>query len=129
MRVWDLTIGVSILKIEHPSTNKLYRILFAATLSTDEKRLLSASLDGSIAIWKVKRRGLVRVLDHQLSYVKQIALSRNCKIAVTGASDRVIRIWDLHSGRQTNFYRGHKNAISGLSITSDWAYMASACLE
>lgn len=40
------------------------------------------------------------------------------KFAVSGSSDKSIRIWDLQNGQCLNVFEGHHNKISALAIST-----------
>ena len=50
---------------------------------------------------------------------KCCALSRSGKRAVTGSSDKTIRVWELETGKEVLKMEGHTGAVSGVALSHD----------
>jgi WD40 repeat protein len=62
----------------------------------DGRRLYAAS-DGGLAVWSVPDGVRLRALPHPAA-VTGVAVSRDSSRVLTGASDRMLRVWDCESG-------------------------------
>lgn len=58
-------------------------------------------------------------------YVNAIAFSPDGKRCATGGNDRVIKLWDVETGKLLKTLRGHKRAVSALQFSQDGAYLFS----
>lgn len=65
----------------------------------DSLTLISTSDDCSIRRWDVKSDTELQMIE-ELSKVKSAAIVPGGKRIISGLSDRMLRIWDLDSGRQ-----------------------------
>lgn len=72
------------------------------------------------AQWK-----LSRVISGHLGWVRAIAVDPENKYFVTGAGDRMIKIWDLASGELKLSLTGHISTVRGLAISSRHPYLFS----
>ncbi|OMJ74070.1 hypothetical protein SteCoe_27089 [Stentor coeruleus] len=59
------------------------------------------------------------------SLVKCVALSRNCEFAVSGSSEKIIRIWDIKQNIQSNILTGHSYGILCVGITNNMKIIIS----
>ncbi|KAI8921856.1 WD40-repeat-containing domain protein [Powellomyces hirtus] len=72
------------------------------------------------APWK-----LMRVISGHLGWVRSIAVDPGNEWFVTGAGDRVIKIWDLASGTLKLTLTGHISAVRGLAVSPRHPYLFS----
>ncbi|KAF8596695.1 WD40 repeat-like protein [Ceratobasidium sp. AG-I] len=73
------------------------------------------------APWK-----LVRVISGHLGWVRSVAVEPGNKWFVTGAGDRVIKVWDLASGELKLSLTGHISTVRGLAVSPRHPYLFSA---
>ncbi|KTW31906.1 uncharacterized protein T551_01167 [Pneumocystis jirovecii RU7] len=75
------------------------------------------------APWK-----LMRVISGHFGWVRAVAVEPGNQWFVTGAGDRVIKIWDLASGTLKLSLTGHISTVRGLAVSSRHPYLFS-CAE
>lgn len=68
---------------------------------------------------------LSRVISGHLGWVRAVAVDPDNKYFVTGAGDRMIKIWDLASGELKLSLTGHISTVRGLAISSRHPYLFS----
>ncbi|QRV95768.1 pre-mRNA-splicing factor PRP46 [Ceratobasidium sp. AG-Ba] len=73
------------------------------------------------APWK-----LVRVISGHLGWVRSVSVEPGNKWFVTGAGDRVIKVWDLASGELRLSLTGHISTVRGLAVSPRHPYLFSA---
>lgn len=66
----------------------------------DGKWLASGSMDGAVAIWDVKTRGLVRRLVAGKDKIYGMSVSPNGRFIVTGTISGVVTVWDVPTSQQ-----------------------------
>ncbi|XP_033631650.1 pleiotropic regulator 1-like [Asterias rubens] len=71
---------------------------------------------------------LYRVISGHIGWVRSIAVEPGNQWFVTGSSDRVIKIWDLASGKLKLSLTGHISAVRGLAVSKRQPYLFS-CSE
>ncbi|KAH8830539.1 WD40 repeat-like protein [Flagelloscypha sp. PMI_526] len=84
-------------QISHPTavqTSLLSNALFAR-FDSSGRYLAAGRYDGSVAIWDVELKAVVRWLDGHVKAVTSIDWSRNSKYIMTASKDWNIIIWDL----------------------------------
>ena len=73
------------------------------------------------APWK-----LYRVISGHTGWVRSVAVEPGNEWFCTGAADRVIKIWDLASGKLKLSLTGHVSTVRGLAVSSRHPYLFSA---
>src|SRR5690606_28187332 len=58
--------------------------------------------------------------------VYSVALAKDGKVAITGAADGVVRVWDLPQGTLRFALRSHTHRIYSLALSDDGRYALSA---
>jgi pleiotropic regulator 1 len=72
------------------------------------------------APWK-----LARVISGHLGWVRSVAVEPGNQWFVTGAGDRVIKVWDLASGDLKLSLTGHISTVRGLAVSPRHPYLFS----
>ncbi|MEU4623527.1 caspase family protein [Actinoplanes sp. NPDC023801] len=67
----------------------------------DGATLITTGRDNLIRVWDVTSRRLRHTFSGHTGTVAQFAVGVNGSMLATAASDRAIRLWNLHDGRQT----------------------------
>ncbi|XP_034253614.1 pleiotropic regulator 1 [Thrips palmi] len=68
---------------------------------------------------------LYRVISGHLGWVRCVAVEPGNEWFATGSNDRVIKIWDLASGRLKVSLTGHISNVRGLAVSSRHPYLFS----
>ncbi|KAH7102449.1 WD40 repeat-like protein [Auriculariales sp. MPI-PUGE-AT-0066] len=71
---------------------------------------------------------LTRVISGHLGWVRSVAVEPGNQWFVTGAGDRVIKVWDLASGELKISLTGHISSVRGLAVSARHPYLFS-CAE
>ena len=72
------------------------------------------------APWK-----LYRVISGHMGWVRCVAVEPGNEWFATGAADRVIKIWDLASGKLKVSLTGHVSVVRGLAVSTRQPYLFS----
>jgi pleiotropic regulator 1 len=68
---------------------------------------------------------LCRVISGHLGWVRCVAVEPGNEWFVTGAADRVIKVWDLASGTLKVSLTGHISTVRGLAVSPRHPYLFS----
>lgn len=101
-------------------------IVNALAVTTDGKRLVSASQDHKLKVWALESGIKETTLYGHTSAVTAVVITPDNKQVVSADSDGVIYVWDIDSGRQVRYWTGHQGRITALAISADGSILASA---
>ncbi|QDU08123.1 SUMF1/EgtB/PvdO family nonheme iron enzyme [Gimesia aquarii] len=68
---------------------------------------------------------LIRTFSGHLQSISCVAMTHDGKHAVSGARDRLLKIWDLSTGRPLHTLKGHSRAVFCVAVTPDAKYVVS----
>jgi serine/threonine protein kinase len=71
--------------------------------------------------------GKVRVLTGHQGRVTSVVFLGDGRRALSGASDKTVRLWDLDSGTELRSFVGHADEVTCIAIAPDGKHFASAC--
>lgn len=101
-------------------TSKLSSPLTSTALLTQTKKISTMPKPKWHPPWK-----LHRVISGHLGWVRCVTVEPNNEWFATGAADRVIKIWDLASGKLKLSLTGHVSTVRGLVVSPRHPYLFS----
>lgn len=126
MRLWDVETGGEVRQFRNDGTNWG----FGVALSHDGKQALSGNAVG-ISLWDAETGAVLRrmEIDSSNKTVLTVAFAPDGKRAVSGGSDRVVRLWDLVSGTQIRALNGHLGRVMSVAFSPDGSQIVSCGLD
>lgn len=110
--------------------------------SSDDKTLISGSLDGKVRFWNAKTKardsffhglqGAIfghdkATLKGHKDHVLSIALSPDERTLASGSSDKTIHLWDVQKRKLITTLEGHTEGILTVAFSPDGLTLASGC--
>ncbi|XP_053845201.1 U3 small nucleolar RNA-interacting protein 2 [Vidua macroura] len=106
-------------------------------ISPDDRFIFSASKDGSLIKWEVDSGKRLCVVpggkkgteEQHMGHASQVlcmAISSDGKYLATGDRNKLIMIWDAATCKRLHIFRGHRDAVSGLSFRKGTHQLYSA---
>jgi WD40 repeat protein len=86
--------------------------------SSDGKRVVSASEDGSVVIWNIGTGQKVR-LERQDQSVNHAAFGPGDSLIVTASSDGTASVWDANELGRKGIFRGHSRSVTSAAFSPD----------
>ncbi|MFB7613965.1 TIR domain-containing protein [Kitasatospora sp. NPDC056181] len=118
VRIWDIATGRIETQLEGHH-DRVYAVAFAA----DGRWLTSASWDGDAVVWA---DGAVRHrLGGHVGRLWTAAVHPRRPLLATAGDDRVVRLWDPHTGHDLGRLRGHTGRILAVTFSPDGSLLAS----
>jgi hypothetical protein len=72
------------------------------------------------------KEGMVRVLSGHDGCIRGVVFLPDGRRALSGASDKTVRLWDLETGRELRRFRGHTEEVTWVALAPDGTRFASA---
>ena len=95
-------------------------------MSTDGKRVVSASWDNTIKVWDIlKGTEVLTISRKQGNAVTCIALSPDGSRVVIGDNAGQMDIWDITSGKKVMTFEGHDGWVSSIAFSPDGSRIVS----
>ena len=105
-----------------------YNNVESLQFTSDSKYILFSSINGNVALYDIEAKKEVQVFEHDQK-IYAAAISPNGKYVATGGSDRIVRIWDVETGKLAQTLIGHTDAIYGLAFSADGKFLASGSAD
>ncbi|MEM7119003.1 MAG: BTAD domain-containing putative transcriptional regulator [Chloroflexota bacterium] len=86
--------------------------IFDLVLLPDKKRLLSASLDGTLRLWSLATQETIRVYEGHENPVLTVAVSTNGRFSLSGDMMGTLICWEVETGRIINRWSGHEDSVT-----------------
>jgi WD40 repeat protein len=93
--------------------------------STDGKKLVSGSMDGTARIWNVSSGKTLHVLKEHEKRIRAVAFSPDGTRVVTGSQDRTLKLWNAQRGSLITILKGHQKKVQCAAFTPDGRYLLS----
>lgn len=115
VRFWDVQTKRELEPLPQTHVDAVYAVAF----SPDGKKLVTASSDGTAAIWEFPSRLLVRTLRGHKGGLYSAAFNRTGTQIITSSADRTARVWDVQTGRELAILTGHHRDIFSAAFSPD----------
>jgi WD40 repeat protein len=99
-----------------------------AAFSLDDKRLVTASMDGTVQVREVATRKTLFTLQHDDGVVG-VAYSPNGQWIATSSLDQTARLWDASTGAQVRVFNGHNAEVKDIAFSPDGTRLATASVD
>jgi WD40 repeat protein len=123
LRLWDLASGN---EMPREAMNKHNCV--ACALSPDGKIVASGD-SGSVTLWESATGKEVQVLRGYKGELSYLVFSADGRTLYTGSYDRMVRAWDVRSGRLLFEREGHTGWVWGVALSTDERHLASCGVD
>jgi WD40 repeat protein/class 3 adenylate cyclase len=104
-------------------------IIWNATFSPDDKRIATASADGTAIVWDATTGEQLLSLKSNDFEIESVAFSPDGKLLATGGDDNIARLWDANTGKELISLSGHSDIIVQVVFTPDGKRLASGSVD
>jgi WD40 repeat protein len=131
IRLWNVDSGKELRQF-----NSQQIFVLAIAFSPNGKGLASAGLDGSIQLWEVATGAPVRAFEGHDGPVASLAFSPDGKVLASAGGDKIargsdwggdkiVRLWDVATGKELRKGGGHHNTVSSAAFSADGRTIAT----
>jgi WD40 repeat protein len=101
----------------------------AIALSSDDKLLLSGSLDTTMRLWDMERSETVRTFRGHGREVSCVAFFLDGSRVLSGSTDKTLRVWNRATGESVAVMKGHNHDVTGCAVVPDGGTAVSSSLD
>jgi WD40 repeat protein len=122
--LWNTTDGTKLQTFANPTHEKMINWV---AFTPDGSMALTASHDEKfpLGVWDVATGNLVRRLETNKG-AASVAVSADGRFAISGGTDRKMRLWLLETGDLLHTFEGHTTSVWGIAFSPDGRVAASA---
>lgn len=121
IKIWDIATSTA-------RTIQARDAIFAISLSPDNTKIASVSIDGAVTIWDMATlRALQNLEGHTLPAIA-VAWSPDGKYIATGSLDLTVKIWK-QEGALAQTLRGHTDQVDSVAWSPDSTQLASSSAD
>ncbi|KAG2341470.1 WD40 repeat-like protein [Suillus weaverae] len=113
IKIWDANIGELLSTIKHDRT------VLSLAWTSDGKKLISASFDGSIRVFDTATWHRIAILEGHQSTVKAISLSRNDRLLASVLFDKIGCLWNLDTNLPVGPPLQHEYSVECAAFSAD----------
>jgi WD40 repeat protein len=114
-RVWGLTKRAGNLEGAELAVLKGHQGAVNAVAVTPDGRLVTASSDRTVRVWKLDTHTVLKGHDETIT---SMAVTPDGSRIVTGSNDKTARVWDLKAGTELAVFR-HEKAVVSVAVSPD----------
>ncbi len=103
-----------------------WHALTCAAFSPGGSLLAVGDGEGTLHVWDVERRELVRSIPAHAEWVFGVAFAPDGRTLATAGGDNLVRRWDVVSGELVDEYDGHRGDVHAVAFTPDGRRLLSA---
>ncbi|KAJ1550269.1 general transcription repressor [Nowakowskiella sp. JEL0078] len=136
IRIWD--IAQRTVKFELMGHNE---DIYGIDWSRDGRTLVSGSGDATVKVWDVEKGSLLISIQNNQDMqnttdltstqgVTSVAIrSLDSRIVATGSLDRMVRLWDIRTGRLLERFEAHTDNVYSVAFSPDGQSIVSGSLD
>ncbi|KAG1739339.1 WD40-repeat-containing domain protein [Suillus lakei] len=120
IKIWDAKTGELLSTIGDDD-------VWSLAWTSDEKKLISGTVDGSIRIFDTATKQQIAVLEGHDEVVAAIALFPNDRLLASTSRDNTARLWNLDTNFQVGPPIQHENDVNCAAFSVDGKLLATTC--
>ena len=101
----------------------------AVAVTADDKRAISASLDGTFKAWDLKAGREIATLKGHTLRVPAVALFAEDTRAISASDDATLKVWDLEREQAIATLEGHTGGVNAVAVFSNDTRAISASFD
>jgi WD40 repeat protein len=125
IKIYDAKTGKLLSTVEHEEHG------WSLAWTSDQKRLISGSISGSIMIFDTATWQQVAILQGQThrGAVRTISLSRSDRLLASASYDKTARLWNLDTYLPLGPPLQHEELVDAAAISTDGKLLVTGCMD
>jgi WD40 repeat protein len=132
-KIWEVETGQEMLSVQaDPEGGQITRLAFSPDgflLATSSRGGMSDDNDSLVKIWELASGREISTYprqDQARGNIWGLAFSPDGERVAIGAGNGMLKIWDVHTGKDVLNFVGHTSTVVSVDFSSDGKYLASA---
>ncbi|KIK35348.1 hypothetical protein CY34DRAFT_812244 [Suillus luteus UH-Slu-Lm8-n1] len=125
IKIWGAKTGKLLSKIELNRDIDVWSLAW----TSDEKKLIAGTFDGSIRIFDTATWQQIAVLEGHADAVNSLTLFSNDHLLASTSLDETARLWNLHTNLQVGPPLQHENIVWCAGFSADGKLLSTGCLD
>ncbi|XP_077997560.1 NACHT domain- and WD repeat-containing protein 1-like [Glandiceps talaboti] len=121
IKLWKLTDDTNVIRRERHATQPR-----CCGITSDGNVAISGAKEDKTRIWSHENGACVLKLPCDSACM--VTTTDGAKV-ITASADKIVRVWNIHTGEAINTFEGHEREITCLAISKDNRYLISACKQ
>jgi WD40 repeat protein len=128
LKVWDVVSGA----VVHTLVGHTASVEKVAVTS-DGRTAVSAGGNylraggRQLMVWDIGTGQAIHTLGgHDDEYIRAVAVTPDCRLAISAADDRRLKVWDIQRGEEVRVLAGHEGWVYSVAVTPDSRFVISA---
>jgi WD40 repeat protein len=123
IEIWDARTGKLLSTIKHEYA------VWSLAWTSDEKKLISGSGNGSLKIFDAVTWHEIAVLQGHNQVVEAITLFRNDRLLASTSWDKTARLWNLDTNLSIGLPLKHEKDVEHAAFSADGKMLSTACAD
>jgi WD40 repeat protein len=123
IKIWGAKTGKLLSKIE------VDRDIWSLAWTSDEKKLIAGTFDGSIRIFDTATWQQIAILEGHADAVNSLTLFSNDHLLASTSLDETARLWNLHTNLKVGPPLQHENIVWCAGFSADGKLLSTGCLD
>ncbi|KAG2341467.1 WD40 repeat-like protein [Suillus weaverae] len=124
IKIWNAKTGELLATLDHDPM-----AVHSFAWTSDEKKLISGSFDGSIRIFETATWQQIAILEGHKRVVYAISLSRNDCLLASVSCDETARLWNLDTNLPVGQPLPHNNRVECATFSDDGKLLVTGCWD
>ncbi|KAG2069022.1 WD40 repeat-like protein [Suillus decipiens] len=124
IKIWAAKTGELLATLDHDPL-----AVYSFAWTSDEKKLISGSFDGSIRIFETATWQQIAVLQGHSRAVCAISVSRNDSLLASASCDETARLWNLGTNLPVGQPLPHNNRVECATFSADGKLLVTGCWD
>jgi len=121
LKIWDAKTGNLLSTIKHDSE------VYSLAWTSDQKKIIAGSEEGSIRIFDTATWQQIAILEGHTDSVFSLSLFQNDRLLASGSADKKARLWNLDTNLPVGPPIQHQTRVLSAAISTDGKQLVTGC--
>ncbi|HWG43955.1 MAG TPA: WD40 repeat domain-containing serine/threonine-protein kinase [Gemmataceae bacterium] len=136
VRLWDMATGRELARFYGPEGCKMLSV----AVSPDGRHFLSGGSDKMMRLWRLPPADVlaskpddpakqIQPFEGHTAEINGVTFAPDGRLALSGSSDGIVRLWDLPAGKEVRQLTGHQDKVQSVAFSPDGRLALTGALD